>query len=278
MIDLHTHSSASDGSDPPARVAELAAAAGCRAVSLTDHDRLDGLGEAAARAEQLGVELVPGCEISCQHEATMHLLVYFVEDGDGPLPDALRRLQRARDDRNRRLATHLAGLGLPVTYDEIMAEAGGKGAGRPHVAAILVRKGVVGSVQEAFDVWLGKGRPGYLDKERLTIAEAIRLARASGAVTSLAHPLTLGLEPAALESATAELAELGLTGLEAIYGRYTPEERADLAALAARHGLVATGGSDHHGAYKPDIGVGVGTGDLQVPDAALDELRARIPA
>jgi len=278
VIDLHTHSSTSDGSDAPARIAELAAEAGCRAVALTDHDRLDGLPEARTRAAELGVELVPGCEISCQHDATMHLLVYFLEDGDRPLPEALRRLQRARDDRNRRLAAHLTGLGLPVSYDEIMQEAGGKGAGRPHVAAILVRKGVVGSVQEAFDVWLGKGRPGYLDKERLTVDEAIRLARESGAVTSLAHPLTLGLEPAALESAIAELAGIGLTGIEAIYGRYSPVEREGLAALAARHGLVVTGGSDHHGTYKPDIRVGLGTGDLNVPDAALDDLRDRLPA
>jgi predicted metal-dependent phosphoesterase TrpH len=247
-------------------------------VALTDHDRLDGLGEASARARELGIELVPGCEISCQHQATMHLLVYFVADDDRPLPDALRRLQRARDDRNRRMAEHLTALGLPVTYDEIMEEAGGKGAGRPHIAAILVRKGVVGSVQEAFEVWLGKGRPGYLDKERLPVGEAIRLARESGAVTSLAHPLTLGLEPAALESAIAELAEIGLTALEAIYGRYSPDERGALAGLAARHGLVATGGSDHHGVYKPDIRVGIGTGDLAVPDSALDDLRARLPA
>jgi predicted metal-dependent phosphoesterase TrpH len=278
VIDLHTHSTASDGSDPPARIAELAERAGCTAVALTDHDRLDGLAEASSRAKELGIELVPGCEISCQHQATMHLLVYFIEEGDGPLPDALRRLQRARDDRNRRLAEHLQGLGLPITYDEIIAEAGGEGAGRPHVAAILVRKGVVGSVQEAFDVWLGKGRPGYLDKERLTVADAIRLARESGALTSLAHPLTLGLDPAALEAAIGELAGLGLTALEAIYGRYSPADRAGLAAAAARHGLVVTGGSDHHGAYKPDIRVGVGTGDLDVPGAALEALRDRLPA
>jgi predicted metal-dependent phosphoesterase TrpH len=277
VIDLHTHSSASDGSDPPARIAELAAAAGCSAVALTDHDRLDGLPEAGARAGELGIQLVPGCEISCQNDATLHLLVYFVEDGDRPLPDALRRLQRARDDRNRRLADHLSGLGLPVTYDEILEEAGGKGAGRPHVAAILVRKGIVGSVQEAFDVWLGKGRPGYLDKERLTVGDAIRLARESGAVTSLAHPFTLGLEPAALGSAIGELAALGLTAIEAIYGRYTPAERDGLAAVAGRYGLVVTGGSDHHGTYKPDIRVGTGTGDLNVPDHALDDLRARLP-
>ena len=277
MIDLHTHSTTSDGSDPPEHIPELALAAGCTAVALTDHDRLDGVAAAAARAEELGVELVPGCEISCEHPGTMHVLVYFLTDEEGPLQDELHRLQVARDTRNRRMADLMAGLGLPVTYEEIMEEAGGKGAGRPHIAAILVRKGLVGSVQEAFDVWLAKGKPAYMDKERLEADQAVRLARASGGVASLAHPLSLGLEPAALESTVAELAGMGLSGIEAIYGRYTPQDRSGLAALAERHGLVVTGGSDHHGTYKPDLKVGVGRGDLDVPDRALEELKARRP-
>jgi predicted metal-dependent phosphoesterase TrpH len=278
VIDLHTHSTVSDGSDAPARIPELAAAAGCTAVALTDHDRLDGLAAAASRAGELGVELVPGCELSCEHPGTLHLLVYFITDGEGPLQDRLAALQEGRDSRNRRMADLLGRLGLPVTYEEIMEEAGGGGAGRPHIAAILVRKGVVGSVQEAFDVWLAKGRPAYLGRERLEVGPAMTLARASGGVPVLAHPLSLGLEPGALEAAVGELAGLGLAGLEAVYGRYDPEARADLADLARRHGLVVTGGSDHHGTYKPDLSVGVGRGDLDVPDEALAQLRARQPA
>ncbi|MDQ6617560.1 MAG: PHP domain-containing protein, partial [Actinomycetota bacterium] len=277
VIDLHTHSTVSDGSDPPERIPELAQAAGCRAVALTDHDRTDGLAAAAARAAKLGIELVRGVEISCEHPGTMHLLVYFLPD-EGPLQDELVRLQEARDDRNRHLATRLSDLGLPVTYEEIMEEAGGMGAGRPHIAGVLVRKGVVGSVQEAFDVWLAKGKPAYLDKERLAPEVALRLAVASGAVPVLAHPLSLGLAPAATEAAVAELAGHGLGGLEAWYGRYNPEERTAMAALAGQHGLVATGGSDHHGRYKPDLQVGIGRGDLDVPDTVLEELRGRIPA
>lgn len=276
MIDLHTHSTVSDGSDPPERIPELAAAAGCTAVALTDHDRLDGLEAATARAAEVGVELVPGCELSCEHPGTMHVLVYFLTAGEGPLQDRLGALQDGRDSRNRRMAELLGQLGLPVTYEEIMAEAGGEGAGRPHIAAILVRKGVVGSVQEAFDVWLAKGRPAYLGRPRLTAEEALPLARASGGVAVLAHPLSLGLEAAALEEAVAGLATLGLSGLEALYGRYTAGEREGLGALARRHDLVVTGGSDHHGTYKPDLSVGVGRGDLHVPASALDDLRARL--
>jgi predicted metal-dependent phosphoesterase TrpH len=277
MIDLHTHSTVSDGSDQPADIPKLAAEAGCTAVALTDHDRLDGVTEAAAAAAGLGVELVPGCELSCEVEkGTMHVLVYFVEPGEGPLQDELVRLQQARDTRNQRMATKLADeLGLPITLEEIEAEAGGTGVGRPHVAAVLVRKGVATSIQDAFDRFLAKGQAGYVDKERLYPAEALRLARASGGVAVLAHPRSLELEPARLEGAVAELAELGLAGLEAIYGRYDPEQRAGLAALATRLGLVVTGGSDHHGTYKPDLRVGTGRGDLEVPDQALEELRLR---
>ena len=276
MIDLHTHSTVSDGSDPPARIAELAAAAGCRAFALTDHDRLDGVSVAATRATELDLEFIPGCELSCEvGSGTMHVLVYWLSDSPGPLQDELVRLQEARDTRNQRMAVLLQSLGLPVTYDELQAEAGGTGAGRPHVAAILVRKGVVGSVQEAFDVWLAKGRPAYVEKERLLPADALRLARQSGAVPVLAHPLSLQVGAAELDRRVGELTDLGLQGLEAIYGRYSPSDRDGLVSLAAGHGLAVTGGSDHHGTYKPDLHVGVGRGDLDVPDSVLEDLAAR---
>lgn len=276
MIDLHTHSTVSDGSDPPGRIPELAAAAGCSAVALTDHDRLDGIAEAARSAARAGVELVPGCELSCAWSpGTMHLLVYFVEPGHGPLQRELVQLQADRDDRNRGLFQRLDELGLPVTADEVLAEAGGKGVGRPHVAAVLVHKGVVGSVQEAFDRFLAKGGPAYVAKSRLEPARAVQLALDSGGVPVLAHPLSLGVPPAQVRSTLAELAQLGLAGLEAHYGRYSPEERAGLVDLAGELDLVATGGSDHHGIYKPDLSVGVGRGDLDVPDSALAELAGR---
>lgn len=278
MIDLHTHSNVSDGTDSPARVAELAAEAGCRAFSLTDHDRLDGQGEAGRRAAELGVELVPGCEISCGWDAgTFHLLVYFVEPGDHPLGAALAGLQRARAERNAVMVARLRDLDLPLTAEEVEAEAGGGGVGRPHMAAVLVRNGAAATIDEAFERWLARGRPGYVEKRRLTVAEAVGLARESGGVGVLAHPLTLGLGPAGLDAAVAELAGVGLAGLEAHYGRYDRHQRAALAEMARRHGLVATGGSDHHGAYKPDLTVGRGTGDLDVPDSALADLEGRRP-
>ncbi len=276
MIDLHTHSSRSDGSDPPAAIPGLAAAAGCTAVALTDHDRLDGLDEAAGAARSVGIRLVEGCELSCTWAGgSCHVLAYFVGPGEGALQDELVRLQQDRAQRNEAMLAALGAAGVEITAEELDAEAGGSGAGRPHVAAILLRRGVVSSLQEAFDDWLTPGKPGYVRKARLGPGDAARLALASGGVAVLAHPHTLGLGPAGLEPALRELAELGLVGVEAHYARYTPEERLELARLAGRLDLVATGGSDYHGTYKPGLAVGTGLGDLHVPAGALEALEAR---
>ncbi|MGO9028959.1 MAG: PHP domain-containing protein [Acidimicrobiales bacterium] len=281
MIDLHTHSTVSDGSDPPERIPELAAAAGCRAVALTDHDSLAGLGAARARAAELGITLVPGCEISCHFPGvgSAHVLCYFVEDDGGPLAEELILLRGDRRQRNLRLAARLEELGLPVTYADAVAEAGTEeGMGRPHFAAAMVKAGVAVDIQDAFDRFLSAGRPAYVRKSRLVPADVARLATASGGVAVLAHPFSLGLEGADLASAVEALAGWGFAGIEAVYGRYSPRQRQELGNLARRFGLVATGGSDYHGTIKPDLAVGTGRGDLKVPDKVLVELEGRRPA
>ena len=279
MIDLHTHSTCSDGTDPPRRIPELAVAAGCSAVALTDHDTLAGLDEAARRAAEVGVRLVPGGEVSCAYRGrSAHVLVYFVDGGDGPLQEELVRLREDRRTRNLRLVERLQELGMPVTYEEIVAEAAGEeSVGRPHVATVLVRHGFAESIPDAFDRWLASGRPAHVPKARVAPAEIADRARASGGVAVLAHPLSMELGPSGLEEAVAELSAAGFAGIEAIYGRYSPHDRAMLARLAQRHGLVATGGSDYHGTVKAGLSVGTGEGDLRVPDHVLDELEARRP-
>jgi len=282
LIDLHTHSTISDGTDAPRRVVELAAAAGVTAVALTDHDTLEHLPEARAAADDVGVRLVPGCEISCEvagrAPGTMHLLVYFIDDAPGPLHDRLGELIDGRDNRNNRIIEALRADGVDITIDDVLAVAGDGSVGRPHVARVLMEQGYVSSIQEAFDRWLAKGRPAYVERVRLTPETAIELARASGAVTVLAHPRSLDLDgPEALEGFIAALASVGLDGVECLYGRYEPAERDELTALAQRHGLAVTGGSDYHGLNKPDLSVGTGRGDLAVPDRLLDELEARRP-
>jgi predicted metal-dependent phosphoesterase TrpH len=280
VIDLHLHSDRSDGTDAPGRIAELAATAGCSAFALTDHDTLDGVAEARRRADELGLTAVPGCEMSCAFRGRgAHVLVYWVDASDGALADELVRLRADRVTRNRALVARLGELGIPVRYDEVVAEAAGEqSVGRPHVAAVLVRLGAADSIPDAFDRWLARGRPAHVPKARLAVAEAAALARGAGGVAVLAHPLSLGLGPAELDAAVAQLAGAGLAGLEARYARYDRHQRAALSTLARRHGLVPTGGSDYHGTVKAGLAVGVGRGDLCVPDDTLTDLAARRPA
>ncbi|HVA04048.1 MAG TPA: PHP domain-containing protein [Acidimicrobiales bacterium] len=286
MIDLHTHSLVSDGSETPGRVVELAAAAGCSAMALTDHDSLAGLEEAGRVAAELGVRLVPGCEVSCRKptpppgapriEGSVHVLVYFVEPGDGPLQNELVKLRGDRAVRNRELAARLEELGTGITYDDVLAEAGDQGGiGRPHFARALVKAGAVEDIDDAFDRYLADGRPGYVPKARLDPPDVALLAHESGGVAVLAHPLSTGLNPQHLERMVSELAEGGLDGIEAVYSSYTPDQRSVLRRIATRNNLVATGGSDFHGSFKPGLLVGTGRGDLNVPDDLLDQLEAR---
>jgi predicted metal-dependent phosphoesterase TrpH len=278
VIDLHTHSVASDGSDRPARLATLAVQAGLSAFALTDHDTLEGLAEAKAASEAVGVRLVPGCELACEvATGGMHVLVYFLGDGPGPLQDQLARMRAGRGVRNERILGVLAEHGMDISVDEVLAEAGEGSVGRPHIAALMVRKGYVDSFPAAFDLWLATGRPAYLGRDRLTPEEVISLAHASGAVAVLAHPTTLGLDRDGAGEFIAALAGAGLDGLECEYGRYPPEERAIWRRLAGELGLCPTGGSDYHGAYKPDLSLGTGLGDLCVPDELLEELERRRP-
>lgn len=279
MIDLHAHSNASDGSDSPTEFARLAAAAGLSAVALTDHDTIEGLAEATEEAGRLGVRLIPGCELSCEvARGGLHLVVLFVDATSSPLTDRLGGLQAGRGTRNERIVEVLQAEGFELTLDDVSAEAGSGSVGRPHIAAVLLEKGYVSSITEAFDVWLGNGRPAYVERDRLTPAEAIDLAHASGGVSVLAHPFTLDLEPGPLEAFVAELAGAGLDAIEVHYGRCRPDERQSLAALAERLGLCPSGGSDYHGTYKPDLSLGTGPGDLNVPDEWLDALEERRPA
>jgi predicted metal-dependent phosphoesterase TrpH len=273
-VDLHTHSNASDGTDEPADVIRAAAAAELSAVALTDHDNLDGIAEASLAAAETGIELVAGTELSVDWPGgAMHMLVYFLEPGPGPLQDRLKAIQDGREDRNRRVVIALNDLGIDITYDEVATEAGGKGIGRPHLAAVLIRKGVVPDMQAAFDEYLATGRPAYQERLRLDHAEAARLAVESGAVPVVAHPHTIGASVDDYQQAFGRLAEAGVLGVECYYPEYEPELRQHLVELTRSVSLVPTGGSDYHGTYKPGIDIGSGRGDLEVADEVLEEVR-----
>ena len=275
-VDLHTHSSASDGTDSPAQLVRRAAAAGLTAVALTDHDTLSGIGEATTTAAEAGLRLIPGTELSVDHSGLkIHLLVYFLDPGEGPLQDRLSELRDGRNLRNVEILARLRALGYEIDDADMAAEAGGESVGRPHIADALVAKGVVSSRAEAFDRLLGDGGVAYVERPRLDAADAIRLAGESGAVTSVAHPHTIDGNADSYPPLFTELKSLGLTGLEAYYPEHPPDLRMHRAGLAADLGLVPTGGSDYHGTGKPGLDIGIGFGDLDVPDTVVTELEDR---
>ncbi len=273
-VDLHLHSTASDGSVSPADLVEMAHAHHLTTIALTDHDTQDGVDDARKAAERVGIELIPGTELSLQYDGGMHLVVLWLEPGQGPLQDRLGWLREGRDARNARIIEALASSGIDVTAEEVAAQAGGGSAGRPHIAAVMVRKQYVTDIASAFDLWLGRGRPAYAERPRLSPAEGVALARQSGAVPVLAHPHTLGITTAGgMSRLLSELVDAGLVGLESWYAGYHRHEREGYADLARRFGLVASGGSDFHGDYKPGLQPGIGYGDLVVPQHVVDELR-----
>ena len=273
-VDLHTHSRYSDGSDSPAEIVAEAKALGLDAVALTDHDLLDGIDE-AVDAAGTDIELVPGTELSVQWEGkAMHLLAYWVGH-DSPLADRLDEIQRGRMARNHEMVEALVGLGIDITMEELEAEAGIGVIGRPHFAAILVRKGAVETIGEAFDQYLAAGRPAYRPRVRVEAAEAMELTRRSGAVPVVAHPHTLADDADEFSHIFPRFAELGAVGIECYYVEYPRDQRERMAAAVEDLGLVATGGSDYHGTYKPGVALGWGKGDLVVPDSCLERLAER---
>jgi len=277
MIDLHTHSTASDGTYSPAELVRLAVKEGLSALALTDHDTVEGLAEARTEAERLGLAFVPGVEISVRFAGPghCHILGYFVDPASENLRETLGLLQRARAERNRKMVEKLRALGIEITLEELESKAGGGEIGRPHFAALLVEKGVVRRVEEAFEKYLRKGAPAYVPKARLTEEEAFSAIRAAGGLPVLAHPVHLGLSPEELAAYVSRLREMGLAGIEAYYTDHSPEFTALCLDLARRFDLVVTGGSDFHGRNKPDIKLGRGFGNLRVPDECYRSLLSR---
>ncbi len=252
---------------------DLAVEAGLSAIALTDHDTQDGIARARRRADEVGIELVSGAEISCGGH--LHLIVLFLEPGPGPLQDRLEWIREGRDVRNRAIIERLGDLGVPITMAEVREEAGDGVIGRPHIAARLVAHGYAESIADAFTRWLGSDKPGYVPRRTLDGVEAVALARASGAVPIVAHPHTIDpdLGPV-LEGRLEPLIDAGLVGVELHYSGYDGHRRRRLRRMIERRGLLPSGGSDFHGTYKPGIRLGVGDGSLAVPASVLDDLRS----
>ena len=268
-VDLHTHSTASDGTLAPAALLDEAARWDVRVLGLTDHDTTAGYAEAKAAGDRLGIEVIPGVELSTGDDTVreIHLLGYFVDPEDAALQDALAEFAEGRRVRIARIVERLAAAGAPVDLDRIMALARGGTVGRPHVARAMIERGHVATVGEAFERYLRSGQPGFVPRYRVTPERAISLVTAAGGVATLAHPLGTG----DVEGTVARLVPAGLGGLEVYYGEYDDPTRAALRQIADRWGLIPTGGSDFHGVgFKP----GRDLGGPPVPREAVDRLRA----
>lgn len=278
LIDLHVHTTASDGTLTPAGLVAHARQKGLRAVAVTDHDTVEGLPEALAEADKSGFEVIPGVEISVDYQGgEMHILGYYVDPSSEPLLVSLAQLQEYRRERNPKVIRKLRELGMHISLEEVEAAAGGNVIGRPHFAAVLVRKGYAASTQEVFDKFLGAGQPAYVKKEKLTPEEGIELIGRAGGIPVLAHPKYLRDHNAdRLSALLRKLEAVGLKGVEVYYTTHTPEETDLYLRLAREYSLLITGGTDFHGANKPEIELGVGTGDLQIPYELLAELKTAV--
>jgi predicted metal-dependent phosphoesterase TrpH len=275
-IDLHLHTTASDGVLSPSEVVRYAKAKGLQAIAITDHDTIDGCEEGLAEGERIGVEVIPGIEISAEHSSgSMHILGFFLDIHHPLLKGRLGYLQKARAERNPKILERLNQLGIDITFQEVLKVSGGGQVGRPHFANVLLEKKYVRSFQEAFDRFLKKGAPAYVDKIRLTPKEALHFISEANGVAVLAHPNTLGMNGySELEKVILQLVEEGLKGIEVYYPEHSPSEVAQYNTLAQRYGLLSTGGTDYHGIEKNGLDIGVGRGEMRLPYSIVENLKA----
>lgn len=244
MIDLHSHTTASDGQHEPEELVRLARAAGVTTLALTDHDTVDGLARASAAATREGLALVAGIELSAMlFGREVHVLGHFIDPANAALAGLSRGLIRERRARMERMVERLVQMGLPVTLREVERFSGGENLGRPHLARALVERGWVRDVKEAFDRFIGNGGPAFVARAELPAHEAIALIHGAGGTATLAHP---GVSKVAAHE-LAELRAAGLDGLEVHHSDHNPSVRAKFLALAQSNGLVPTAGSDFHG-------------------------------
>ena len=273
-LDLHLHTTHSDGSLAPTEVLRLAHKAGVTALAITDHDIVTGIPEAIATGTELGIEIIPGVEISSfVGKSELHILGYCI---DWQNPELIRRLATLRESRHRRnpqIIERLRSLGLDVTYEEVRALAGTDAVGRPHIARLLMDKKYVTSAKDAFDRYLAEGRPAYVARELPLPIDAITWIRAAGGVAVLANPTWAKVSGEGLNTLLTTLKSEGLGGIEVHYSTHTKRQTTEYLDLAKRLDLLVTGGSDFHGVTKPDIEVGTGRGDLKVSEKLLDPLK-----
>ena len=272
-VDLHIHTTASDGSCSPAEVVRMAHELGLSAVAITDHDTVSGCAEAAAAGQELGLEAVAGVELTSRYGKTIHILGYFVRTNSPALTRTLDGIAAERKARGRKMAAMMAADGIPIDYDELCRRFG-PSPDLPQFGEALVELGKAESVQDACGRYLEKGQPYHLPRRTISIQRSVEVIREAGGVPVLAHPFQYKKNDEELRELIEHCMDHGLKGMECRYSGYGPEKVAYLEALAAEYGLVKTGGSDFHGDNKPHIQLGTGiANELDVPYAWLEKLK-----
>jgi predicted metal-dependent phosphoesterase TrpH len=275
-VDLHLHTTASDGVLSPSEIVRYAKAKGLQAIAITDHDTIDGCEEGLLEGERIGFEVIPGIEISAEYSpGSMHILGFFLDIHHPLLNERLGHLQKARAERNPKMVAKLNQLGMEVTYEEVLKASGGGQVGRPHFANVLLEKKYVRNFQEAFERFLKKGAPAYVDKFRFTSKEALHFIHEAGGMAVLAHPNTLGVKRySELEKLVLQLIDEGLKGIEVYYPEHSAVEVAQYKNLADRYSLLSTGGTDYHGIEKNGLDIGVGRGEMKLPYSIVENMKA----
>ena len=267
-VDLHLHSTKSDGSFSPTQVVQRAADVGLSAISLTDHDSVAGVREAQTAGRDVGVEVIPGIELSTQEANTdIHILGYFVDPDHSDLLAWLRQFQETRLKRAEKIVEKLNRLGVRIAMSQVLHRAGNAAIGRPHIADVLVEEGVVFSHDQAFQTYLGYGRPAFQPKFTLTPGEAVEIIHAAGGLASLAHPILYRRD-----ALIPDLIEQGLDGIEVLHTKHDAAAVRRYSTMANHYGLLRTGGSDCHGDSRGDPVIG----NVLVPPAFLDAMKRRI--
>ena len=274
-IDLHLHTTASDGAFGPADLVRMACQAGLDCIAITDHDSTDGVAAAQEAGQALGVRVIAGIEFNTMwYGQSVHILGYFVNTENPELQAVVARQRDGRLYRAQQMVQKLAALNLPLVWEEILQRADGGAVGRPHIAKAMIAQGYVRDSNEAFDKFLGHGMPAYVEQPKLTPAEAVALLHRAGAAAGLAHPYNVeGADQVDLESLVPELAGAGLDAIEAYYTGYGAARRAAILRMAERFGLIPTGGSDFHGGGILSLAE---LGTIHVPPASLAQLEAAV--
>lgn len=261
-VDLHVHTNASDGSNPPEEVIRLAAEAGLQAVAITEHDNTNSLACSVAAGKEYGIEVIPGIELSADYKGIeVHILGYFIDPDADSLCDLLEIALANREVRNQKICACLREEGIAVTMEELRARHPGTVLGRPHIGLLMMEKGYVESVRQSFREYMGKGAKCYIPKVNMPMERAVSRILAAGGAPVLAHPFQYELDEPELRELIELVISLGCVGMECVYARYDEEQRAYLCKLAEEYGLIVTAGSDYHGTPKPDILLGDIRGD-----------------